>query len=129
MEVERLRQREVHLDGGELPVAADRVGEMEVDLRAVERALALRHGVRLAPLVERALERLGGFGPHLLVADRLAGLCRELDARLAEPERLVDVEGQLHHADDLVDELVAPAEDVRVVLGETAHAQHAVQHA
>ena len=36
---------------------------------------------------------------------------------------------EVEHAQDLVLELVGAAEDVRVVLGEAAHAHEAVQHA
>ena len=40
-ELEALGHRVVELDGAELPRAADRVGHVQVDLRAVERAVAL----------------------------------------------------------------------------------------
>ena len=53
LHLEALGQREVALHGGQLPEAADRVAEVEVDLRAVERALALGDLVRQAALLER----------------------------------------------------------------------------
>jgi hypothetical protein len=38
----RLRQREIELHGGELPLAADRVHQFDIDLGTVERRL-IRH--------------------------------------------------------------------------------------
>ena len=128
-EVESLRQREVDLDRRELPVAPDRIGEMEVDLRAVERSFALRNIVRIPPSIERAPQGVGGVGPHLLVADRLPRLGRQLDPRISEAQGTMDVDGQFHHADDLVDELVSAAEDMRVVLRHAPHSKQPMQHA
>ena len=54
LQVEPLRQLVVELNRGALPLPADGVGDVEVDLRAVERAVALVDGVRLAEPVERA---------------------------------------------------------------------------
>ena len=44
-DAEAFRQVEVELDRGGLPFAADRVLDLQVDLRAVERAAALVHFV------------------------------------------------------------------------------------
>ena len=54
-EVEPLGRRVVELDRAELPRAADRVGDVEVDLRAVERAVAFLELVRLPGRLERGL--------------------------------------------------------------------------
>ena len=112
----------------ELPRAADRVGHVEVDLRAVERAVALVELVRQVVVVQRALQRGLGAVPHVLGADPLLGPRRELQARL-EAELLVDREAEVEAADDLFLDLVLGGEDVRVVLGDVADAQQAVQRA
>ena len=79
LEVEALGQVEVALDGRALPLAADGVGDLDVDLRPVEGAAALVHLV-VPPL---ALERLDQPGrrllPDLIRADRLVGPGREVD--------------------------------------------------
>ncbi len=70
LHVEALGQGEVALHGGELPEAPDRVAEVEVDLRSVERALALGDPVLETALLERQRERLGGAFGRLGVNDR-----------------------------------------------------------
>ena len=56
----RSRHLVVELDRRALPLPADRVGDVEVDLRPVERAVALVDRVGLAGALERRLElRLG----------------------------------------------------------------------
>ncbi len=64
LHVEALRQREVHLHGGELPEAADGVVEVEVDLGPVERALPLRHLEGQPAALEGRPKRLRGPLPH-----------------------------------------------------------------
>ena len=66
-QVEVLRLHVVELDRRALPLPADRVGHVEVDLRPVERAVLLVDRVRDAGLLERRLElRLGVIpGGHL----------------------------------------------------------------
>ena len=71
IQVEALGQVEIELDRRELPLASDRILDLEIDLGAVERAAAL---VRLVghPLgLEGLLERLGGRAPVRLLAHRL----------------------------------------------------------
>src|SRR5215210_4941524 len=90
-ELEALRHRVVELDRAELPRAADRVGHVQVDLRAVERSVA---GVDLeleALRAQRALERRLGAVPHLVGADPVVGPGGELQPRL-EAERAVEEE-------------------------------------
>ena len=53
----RSRHLVVELNRAALPLAAERVGDVEVDLRAVERAVAVVDRVRLAGALERLLQR------------------------------------------------------------------------
>ena len=106
----------------------DRVGHVQVDLRAVERAVALVDLVHEPALVERLLQRRLRAVPHLLGADPLLGAGGELQPRL-EPEPLVDREAELEGADDLFLDLLLGAEDVGVVLRDVADPEQAVQRA
>ena len=101
---------------------------MQVDLRPVERAVALVELVlEPAPLERRAQRGLGEV-PLLVGAELVLGPGRELEARL-EPEQVVDELGEVEAAEDLVLDLLAGAEDVGVVLGDVPDAEEAVQRA
>ena len=78
--------------------------------------------------VERPRERALGAVPHLVVADPLRRTRRELEPGL-EAEALVEVEAEAQALDDLLLDLLLGAEDVRVVLGDVAHPQQAVERA
>ena len=106
--------------------AEDRVRNVEVDLRAVERAVAGLELVREVQALERGLQRSLGAVPHRVVADPLRRPGREL-RRVLQPERVVDVIEQLHEPLDLVGDLVLAAVDVRVVLRELADAGQAAE--
>ena len=62
-EVEALRQVEVELERAALPGAADGVGQVHVDLRAVEGAVALVDRVRQPAVVEHGRQRVPRPGP------------------------------------------------------------------
>src|SRR5450830_461910 len=134
-DVEALRHGEVDLDGAALPGAPHDVADVEVDLGAVEGAVAgvqhvgegLAAGARLG--VEHAGEGALGPLPHLVAADALVGPGAELDLDIAEAEGRVAVVHEAYDAADLVFELLGGAVDVRVVLGEVTHAEEAVKHA
>ena len=128
LQVEVQRHLEVQLDGAALPGASDAVLEVEVDLRAVERAVALVDGVVQTQLLQRALQAVGRGLPVLVGAHGVLRAGGQLDEVL-EAELGVDLVDQVHDVGDLVGDLVGAHEDVRVVLGEAAHAEQAVQRA
>ena len=72
-EVETLGHLEVDLAGAALPRAPERVGDVKVDLRPVERPLPRTHLVVAALPLERLAQRLLGTVPLLLRADVLVG--------------------------------------------------------
>ena len=78
---------------------------MQVDLRAVERALALADRVLEVVALQRLLERALGAVPLLVGAEPLVRPRRELGAR-DEPEQVVEVAGEVDHAGDLVLDLI-----------------------
>ena len=101
---------------------------MEVELRPVEGAIALVDLIGLAQLLHGGLERGLGAAPGGLVAHVVLGHGGELDL-VGQGEGGVDLVEDLHHALDLVLHLLGGHEDVRVVLGEAADAEEAVQRA
>ena len=70
-QVETLRGGVVELNRAELPGAADRIGDVEVDLRTVEGAVARLELVRESRRLQRGAQRALGPIPHRVVADPL----------------------------------------------------------
>ena len=103
----------------------------EVGLRAVERRFALGDAqLRQVHASANRFELALGAVPHfrradVLVARRIAEA--EPHAIVVQAESLEHELGHLQAAAELVGHLVFGAEQVRVVLGEAAHAGHAVQ--
>ena len=132
---EPLRQVEVDLDGAALPVAADGVAQHVLELGAVEGALArVDAGLDLAARLVGDLLQHGRHGrlgvvPQLVGADALLRPGGELHHHLLEAEVAIDRQDQVVHLQALVGQLRLGAEDVRVVLGEAAHAHQPVQRA
>ena len=99
---------------------------MEVQLRAVERAVALVDNVALAHLGDGFLQRLLRELPILLVAHMIVGHGGQLYL-IGQAEEGVDL---VEEADDvlyLVLHLIPGHKDMRVVLSEAADAEQAVQ--
>src|SRR6185437_12890068 len=122
-QVESLRVRVVELDRAELPLAADGVGYVEVDLGPVEGAVTFLELVRQARIDQSRAQRFLGAIPHLIgpYAKLRAWSSREL-RRVAESEYTVAV---VHHLDQtlhLVGDLRFREIDVCVILLELPHA-------
>ena len=104
----------------------EHVGDVEVDLRPVERALPRADEVLdLVPL-ERLDELALGEVPLLVGAELVVGPRRELGPRL-DPEEAVEVAEVVEAAVELGVDLLLRAEDVRVVLRHVADAREPVQ--
>ena len=99
---------------------------MQVDLRPVERAVALVDRVVDPAPVERRAERALGEVPLLVRAELVVRSRRELEARL-HPEQVVQVRGEVERGEDLLLDLFRRDEDVRVVLRHVLHPQEAVE--
>ena len=128
-DVEALGEVQVDLDRRPLPFAADRVHDLDVDLRRVEDTAALVDLEGHLAHAERVGERLLRLVPHLVATETALGPRREIDPRFAIAERAQELHREVEHFADLRLRLRPRTEDVRVVLGEAAHAQHAVQGA
>ena len=125
--IEAIRQVQVDLNGRTLPFAADGVIELDVDLRCVEYSTTLIDLIVHVPLLHGVFQRARGKSPLFIGAERF------LRAR-GEISFVGISEGFHHHIDqienafDFTFQLLRRAEDVRVVLGKSADAQHAVQY-
>src|SRR6266478_5373748 len=133
LQAEARGEIEIELHGGELPGTADRVDELDVDFRAVERAFAYH-------LFERNVHALHGVSESGCGAGPVFGLCGVLfrmrwipigvfDFKFFEAEMFHDGESKIDAGLDFGFDLRGHAEDMRVVLGEAADAQQAVEHA
>ena len=127
-QVEALGQVHVQLNGAALPGTANAVLQVEVDLGAVEGAVALVDHVVHAQLVQSALEAVGGLGPHLVGADGVFRPGGQLHV-IFKAKYAVYLVDQVVHALDLVLDLLGGHEDVGVVLGEAAHPHEPVEGA
>ena len=128
LKVKALGHLHIQLDRAALPGAAEAVFQMEVDLRAVERTVALVDDIGLAKLVERGDEAVCRNLPLLVRADVILRHGGQLHVVLEAEER-VHIVDELGHALDLVLDLIGRHEDVRIVLREAADAEQAVQGA
>ena len=128
LQAEVQRHLEVKLHGAALPRTAERVLQVEVDLRAVEGAVALVELVIHAKLRQSRLQAVLRSLPVLIGAHGVVGAGGKLHMVL-EAELLVHRVDKAHDAHDLVGELVGAHEQVRIVLVEAAHAEQAVQGA
>ncbi len=99
---------------------------MQVDLRAVERSLALADLVLELVVLQRLLQRALGAVPLLVGTEPLFRTSRQFGV-WDEAEEVVQVAGEVHHPRDLVLDLILGDEHVRVVLRDVLDAQQAVQ--
>ena len=104
-EPEAGRHLRVELDRAHLPRAAEHVGHVQVDLRAVEGAVALVDRVRDPAPLERGAQRALGEVPLLVGAELVLGPRGELEARL-DAEELVEVGREVERGEDLVLDLL-----------------------
>ncbi len=109
-------------------VEPDGVEELHVDLRTVEGAAALIDGIGQTAPLDGRLEGVFRLVPDLVGTDPLRRAGGEVEA-IPEAEGAVNEVDQVEHRVDLVFHLVGPAEDVGVVHGQPANAQHAVEGA
>ena len=113
LEPEAIGEVEVDLDRRHLPVATDRVPDVDVDLRPVERTVAFVDQVLEAGALEGLRDRRLRQLPQLVRAHRLGRPRREPHAIGSEPDGRVESPEEVDGAHELVDDLIRTAEDVR----------------
>lgn len=122
------RHLEVELHGTALPGTAERVLQVEVDLGAVEGAVALVDLVVHAQLLQSSAQALLGTNPVLVRTHGVLGAGGKLNVVL-KAKLLVHGVDEVDHAHDLVGQLIGTHKQVGVVLVKAAHAEQAVQGA
>src|SRR5262245_57230817 len=131
-EAEPLRQVEIDLNRRELPQPFDRVHDLEVDLRTVERRLVLNPRIRQPVFVQSLGQRRLRQAPDVVRTEILRMVRRVTDRKLGlvfESESLKDEVHQVETAFDLRFQLLRRAEDVGVVLRESARPHQPVRDA
>ena len=129
LQVEPLRHLVVELDRGALPLPADGVGHVEVDLRPVEGAVALVQLVAPGRRASSAALSCASAESHVAdLTEELGGPGREL-RRVRQPEVGVDALNESEQPLDLLANLLLRHETVRIVLRELPDAGQAGQHA
>ena len=128
LQLKALGELGVELDGAALPGAAQGVGQVEVQLGAVEGTVALVDHVGLAHLGDGLFQDVLVVLPLLHGADVILRHGGQLDL-IVQAKDGVHLVKELDHVLDLVLELVGGHEDVGVVLGEAAHPEQAVEGA
>ena len=128
LQVKVERHLEVELHGAALPGTAERVLQVEVDLGAVEGAVALVDLVVHVQLLQSGAQALLGACPVLVRTHGVIGAGGKLNVIL-KAKLLVHGVDKVDHAHDLVGQLVGTHKQVGVVLVKAAHAEQAVQGA
>src|SRR6266571_1261423 len=133
LQAEASGQIKIELHGGELPGAADGVNELDVDLGAVEGGFALHFLERDVHALHGVGERGGGAAPVFGFTGVIFGVrgipIGELDFEFVEAKIFHDGVGEIDAGFDFRFDLRGHAENVRVVLRESADAEQAVKHA
>ena len=126
---EAARHGEIHLYRAALPGTSDGVLDMELDFRAVERALARQFFPGKAGSAQGGAQSVFGFVPDFVGADPPIRPQRQLDHHVVKTELGVNLQHQRVESGHLLLYLAFSAEDVAVVLHETTHPHQAVQPA
>ena len=125
-EIELVRQMEIDLNRGIGFLVAHHVGELDIQLRAVEGRFTGSLGVRKAERIHRFAENVFGQVPHFVVGHIFLGILfasqREPIAVLSDAEIAVRAFDQSHDAGKFVFDLFGGAENVRVIQGHGANA-------
>ena len=128
LQIKAAGQLIVQLNGAALPGTAQRVLNVEVQLGAVERAVAGVHHILLADGGNGVGQSVLCLLPVLPGADVVLGHGGQFDL-VGQAKQRVDLVEQAGDADDLILDLVLGQQDVGVVLGEAADTEHAVERA
>src|SRR5687768_10623240 len=131
--LESLRQIEIKLHGRQLPVAADRILDSDVDLRTVKHGLTFDARVRNVSRVKR-VDKRGFRAVPVFVGTEIVHVLivapnRQFDLDVFEAEDFVDMKGEVDATEDFAANLLGRAENVSIVLRKPAHTRQSVQRA
>ena len=125
-EIELLGQTHIELDRAALPRTSDGVTQVEVDLRAVKRAVSLVDDIVQATIVQCLLQAICRHLPHLIRTHRVLGARREL-CLVRQSERAVDLVEEVNRVLDLTLDLIGGHKEMRIILREVADTEKPVQ--
>ena len=114
-------QVEIELNCGALPVAAQRILELDVDLGAVEYPFPLIYDVLERLVLQRLSEQFDRPFPLLDVSHVILRPGAQGNLKLGEAKRALDLKGEPDRVVYLLFRLLHGAEYMSVVLGEAAH--------
>ena len=126
LQFKTLRQLEIELDGRALPGTAEAVHQMEVDLRAVESAVAFVDTEGKLQRVQCVTKAVLRGRPFLIRAHGILGPGGKLHA-VGEAKELVHAVDDLDDIPDFVLDLVLGDVGMGIILGKAAHPHKAVQ--
>src|SRR5712692_501061 len=133
LQFESFRQIEIPLHCAELPQAPNRIFDLEIDFRAIERRFAFHALVINAASIQCRSQRTFSLRPIFFFAQiDLAGVVpfyRQLELDLVKAERLQNLVSEVNAVINLSANLPRRAEQMRIVNREPAHAHQAVQSA
>ena len=123
------RQVRVDLERAALPDPADRVGQIEIELRPVECAIAGFERVVPTHCLDRVLKCAFDVVPAFVASDPLFGAGGEANLEFGKTQFAIYIREEVDEPGAFILDLVFGAEDMRVVLREAAHPHDAVQRA
>ena len=127
--IETLGKVKVELYGRALPFAAEHIFYLDINFRPIESAAALINLVFNAGAFNRLLEHPYGGLPHRVFTHRsFRRTGRQVYLEIVKPERTKHGETERKHAVDLIGHLIGTAEEVRIVLGKSAHPEQSVEN-
>ena len=126
LKLEVVRQLEVKLDGTALPRSAEAVGQMEVNLRTVERTVALVDHVLNAHRLKCVTKALLSALPILIRTHRILWARRELNA-VWEAKLCIVSSDEVRCIRDLLSNLIRADKEVCVVLSKLTNTEQTVQ--
>ena len=125
-QIKPLRHLEIQLNRSTLPGSANRIYQMEVNLRSIESAVPLIDYIVQSQLAKSSTKPLGCHLPILVTAHTVFRTGRQLHMIL-ETKQFIDGINQSGHSHNLFLNLFRHHKDVRVILSKTTHSHKAMQ--
>ena len=129
LQIKLLRQIEIELNGAHLPLAANRILDLQVDLGTIESTAAGIDLIRNRLGLQRLFQRFGGLLPASLLAHGFVRAGREIRRHIIKSKCLQHVQRKGDRGLDLILNLFRRAENVGIILGKATHPQQSMQNA
>ena len=126
LQVKPLRHLEIQLNGTALPCPAQGIPQVEVNLRTIERAVALVYNIIKAHVLQRLPQAVCSHLPILVRTHGILGPGGQLH-KILKAKLCIHFINQFCYALNLILNLVVPHKDMGIILGKTAHAHQTVE--